>query len=204
MREPDVLLIAMPWQVLYLPSIQLGILQAVLERTGICTAVRSFNLAFMEHCRREMAARPEAEHITLDDYEAVGAERSFQGLGDWIFAVPPFPGAPERNVRYLASLWDKGIKETTIAKSLALRELVPAFLERCADEVLALRPRVVGFTSSFSQNVPSLVLAKILTQRDPSLAIMVGGANCDGPMGAALHRAFPWVDVVVRHDAAYG
>jgi ribosomal peptide maturation radical SAM protein 1 len=199
-KRADVVLIAMPWQVLYLPSIQLGVLQAVLERAGIRTAVRSFNLAFMEHCRREMAARPEAEHITLDDYEAVAAERSFQGLGDWIFAVPPFPDAPERDGRYLSGLREQGFTERTMAKMLALRKLVPAFLARCAEDVLALRPRVVGFTSSFSQNVSSLVLAKILKQRDASLAIMLGGANCDGPMGAALQRAFPWVDVVVRGE----
>jgi ribosomal peptide maturation radical SAM protein 1 len=28
-----------------------------------------------------------------------------------------------------------------------------------------------------------------------------GGGNCDGPMGAALHRVFPWIDVVVRGEA---
>jgi ribosomal peptide maturation radical SAM protein 1 len=49
--------------------------------------------------------------------------------------------------------------------------------------------------------VPSVVLANLLKERDPSMAIMFGGANCDGPMGAALHRAFPWVDVVVRGEA---
>ncbi len=54
---PEVVLVAMPWQVLHLPSIQLGILQAVLERTGIRTEVRSLYLAFMEHCRRATAAR---------------------------------------------------------------------------------------------------------------------------------------------------
>lgn len=59
----------------------------------------------------------------------------------------------------------------------------------------------MGFSSTFSQNVPSLVLAKTLKQRNPSLIVVFGGGNCDGPMGAALHRAFPWVDVVVRGEA---
>ena len=36
---------------------------------------------------------------------------------------------------------------------------------------------------------------------DSAVAVVFGGANCDGPMGAALHRAFPWVDVVVRGEA---
>lgn len=191
----------MPWQALYLPSIQLGTVQAILERTGIRTELRSFYLEFMERCRRETAGRPAAERISLDDYELVANKHSFQGLGDWIFAVPPFPHAPGQDGQYLDLLRGKGVDEGIIAKAVVMRELVPAFLEQCASALLALGPHVVGFTSSFSQNVPSLVLAKLLKERHPSLAIMFGGANCDGPMGAALHRAFPWVDVVVRGEA---
>ena len=82
-----------------------------------------------------------------------------------------------------------------------MRALVPAFLEQTADEIVAAGPRVVGFRTTFSQNVPSLVLARMLKNRYPSLRIVFGGANCDGPMGAALHRVFPWIDVVVRGEA---
>src|SRR3989442_4390068 len=82
-----------------------------------------------------------------------------------------------------------------------MRALVPAFLEACVDDVLSAGPRIVGFASTFSQTVPSLVLAKMLKQADPSLTIVFGGANCDGPMGIGLLRAFPWVDVVVRGEA---
>jgi ribosomal peptide maturation radical SAM protein 1 len=82
-----------------------------------------------------------------------------------------------------------------------MRALVPAFLDRAADDILAADPRVVGFSSTFSQNVPSLALARLLKQRNPSLIVVFGGGNCEGPMGAALHRAFPWVDVVVRGEA---
>jgi ribosomal peptide maturation radical SAM protein 1 len=32
------------------------------------------------------------------------------------------------------------------------------------------------------------------------LHIIFGGSNCDGPMGEALHRSFPWVDTVVRGE----
>jgi len=128
-------------------------------------------------------------------------EKNFPlGLGDWIFAVPPFRDAPDHDIQYLAHLRQQNVPEPEVATALTMRALVPAFLERTADDVLAAGPRVVGFSSTFSQNVPSLVLAKMLKQRNPSLAIVFGGGNCDGPMGAALHRAFPWVDVVVRGE----
>jgi ribosomal peptide maturation radical SAM protein 1 len=201
MRKPSVLLVAMPWHTLGLPSIQLGILLGVLERAGIAAEARSLMLAFMEHCRAETAARPEAERIEPADYEMVGEKHFPLGLGDWIFAVPPFRDAPDHDAQYLPHLRAHDVPEAEVAKALVMRGLVPAFLDRAADEILAADPRVVGFTSTFSQNVPALVLARMLKARHPSLSIVFGGGNCDGPMGAALHAAFPWVDVVVRGEA---
>src|SRR5262249_33917252 len=34
----------------------------------------------------------------------------------------------------------------------------------------------------------------------PDLPVVLGGSNCDGPMGAALQRSFPFVDYVVRRE----
>jgi ribosomal peptide maturation radical SAM protein 1 len=201
MDELGVLLIAMPWQLPQLPSIQLGILQKLLERTGVRTAVSSFHLAFMDHCLRESAGRAPQRKVRLSDYEAVAVDHSPYLLGDWIFTVPPFRDTPHQEADYVTYLRTMGVPQASIRKALAMRALVPAFLQECADKVVAARTQVVGFTTTFNQTVPSLVLAKILKRRDPSLTIVFGGANCDGPMGAALHRAFPWVDVVVRGEA---
>lgn len=195
------MLVAMPWQVLQLPSIQLGLLQPLLEAAGIRTELRSFKLDFMEHCRVATRAHPEARRIGLADYEAVAADHYWVGLGEWIFAVPPFREGPGPHDAYLDYVRRHGVSEGDIEKALAMRALVPTFLETCVDDLIAAGPRIVGFTCTFSQTVPSLVLAKLLKQRDPSLIIVFGGANCDGPMGAALLRAFSWVDVVVRGEA---
>src|SRR5262245_19128893 len=115
MSRPRVVLVAMPWHTLGAPSIQLGILGRVLELAGIGTEVRSLMLAFMEHCRAETATRPEAERITPADYETVGDKRF--GLGDWIFAVPPFRDAPDLDARYLALLRARGVPEADVAKA---------------------------------------------------------------------------------------
>ncbi len=200
-RRPSVLMIAMPWQALNWPSIQLGTLQSLLRRAGIHTEVCSLWLTFMEHCLAATAHRPDDQRIQLRDYEMVSETRFAGGLGDWIFAVPPFREAPVDDEAYLAYVRGHGMSEPEIAKVLIMRSLVPAFLEHCATEILAPAPQVIGFSSTFSQNVPSLALAKLLKQRNPSVEIVFGGANCDGPMGAALHRAFPWIDVVVRGEA---
>src|SRR3954449_11214655 len=70
-------------------------------------------------------------------------------------------------------------------------------------EVLVGEPDVVGFTSTFMQNVASLALARELKRRRPELTVVFGGSNCDGPMGHALHRNHPFVDHVVRGEGEY-
>ena len=201
MNAASVMLVAMPWETLPKPSIQLGILQSVLDHAGIPSEVLSLKLAFMEHCLTATARRPEPERIRPADYQTVSNEYAAVGLGDWIFAVPPFWDAPDLDKQYLAYIRCQGVPEPDITKAVTMRALVPEFLDRCMEEILAAAPRVVGFTSGYSQNISSLVLSKILKRRDPSLKIVFGGSNCDGPMGAALHRAFPWIDVVVRGEA---
>ena len=44
---------------------------------------------------------------------------------------------------------------------------------------LGARKRVVGFSSTFSQNVPSLALARLLKQHDPSPGSS-SGTSCPG------------------------
>lgn len=195
-----VMLICMPWDMLRFPSIQLGILKNVLERAGIPTAVRQYNLALMQHFTE--AGLPAEEKITLKDVIDVTQEFYSVGMGDWIFAVPPFKEPSEADdARYVEYLRAERVKEEKIQLAHRMRRLIPAFLEACVREILAEGPRVVGFTTAFSQNVASLALARLLKERDPTLKIVFGGGNCDGPMGAALHRSFPWVDVVVRGEA---
>jgi len=200
MSDQSVLLINMPWSMPHRPSIQLGILQSVLRRASIAVDVRSFNLTFMDYIASGDADLAAVGHFSFDDYRRVAEEYYELGLGDWIFAVAPFRESGELDERYLEHFRAMGGSEEMVQKAVRLRGLVPAFLEHCANEVEASNPRVVGFTTTFSQNVASLVLAKLLKLRNPSLHIVFGGGNCDGPMGDALHRAFPWVDVVVRGE----
>jgi ribosomal peptide maturation radical SAM protein 1 len=201
MSAAPVLLVSMPWETLLKPSIQLGTLQAVLEQAGIECTPCHFKLTFMEHCMAATADRPEGERLRLADYETVAIRCYHIGLGDWIFAVPPFRDDPNLDAQYVAYAREEGLAEADLAKAIEMRALVPAFLESCARAIFDAAPRVVGFTSVFTQNIPSLALAKLLKARDPSLSIVFGGSNCDGPMGAAIHRSFPWVDVVVRGEA---
>ena len=48
--------------------------------------------------------------------------------------------------------------------------------------------------------MPCFAVAAAIKRLRPDLPIVMGGANCDGPMGAAIHRNFPQIDFVVRGE----
>ena len=183
------LLLSMPWEQLEYPSIQLGILAPVLERAGIPAETRSLNLDFMEHCA--------GDGLTVRDYrDVVNASRDVS-IGDWIFT----PGTGDDD-EYLAFARSAGVPERTIAAALRFRELAPSFVTRTAGAIAADAPAIVGFTTAFNQTIASLALATELRDRlGDEVNIVFGGANCQGPMGPALQRAYPeLIDVVVRGE----
>ncbi len=59
---------------------------------------------------------------------------------------------------------------------------------------------VIGFTSTFDQNVASLSLAKLIKDIYPDVRIVFGGANFDGEMGLEQIQVFPWIDYVVAGE----
>src|SRR5439155_6611144 len=62
------------------------------------------------------------------------------------------------------------------------------------------RPKFVGFTSVFQQHVASLALARRIKRALPDTFVAMGGANCEGVMGAETVRQFPFVDAVVSGE----
>jgi ribosomal peptide maturation radical SAM protein 1 len=141
-----------------------------------------------------------SEALTVADYQHVATKQFVFHLGDWIFKVPPYAEDPSNDEEYLAYIRSQGVSEETITIARRMRALVPEFLDTAADELLEGAPRVVGFSTVFQQNVASLVLAKVLKARNPSLKVVFGGGNCDAEMGRAIHESFPWVDFVVRGE----
>jgi len=142
----------------------------------------------------------EDEPLLIEDYQHVACRDFVVNLGDWIFRVPPFAETSAIDDQYLEYVLSAGISQRAVTKAVQMKQFVPKFLDLALDEVLAANPKIVGFSSVFQQNVASLVLAKMIKTRKPEITVVFGGGNCDGPMGAALHKCFPWVDVVVRGE----
>jgi ribosomal peptide maturation radical SAM protein 1 len=84
---------------------------------------------------------------------------------------------------------------------LRLRHTVlPDWIRQCAVNPVWDGYDIVGFTSTFEQNVASIALARRLKERRPGLITIFGGANLDGQMGAEYLRAFPWIDYAISGE----
>jgi ribosomal peptide maturation radical SAM protein 1 len=81
------------------------------------------------------------------------------------------------------------------------REDVPSFLDESLRLVDWSRYMAVGFTTTFSQSLSSLLLALRIKQNHPHVRTVFGGAGVDSEVGVEFLRAFPWVDYVVHGEA---
>ena len=192
MTRPDrVLLAFMPYGHVRYPALGLSLLKAALVRRGIrCDAVY-FNVRWAE---RHLTGSPEerfAQHFELGNVWELyhPAEACFARLVSpriearcrrLVEDVPPSPIRDQ-----LEWLWDRA----------------PLFLEECLAEVDWGRYAVVGFSSTFNQNLASLALAQALKRRHPHLTIVLGGPNAEGVMGEELCRSYPFLDYAIGGDA---
>jgi ribosomal peptide maturation radical SAM protein 1 len=199
MSTVDISVIAMPWASLETPSIQLGIVTAMLEKRGFRVKAHSL---YLDACELFVQNAVIPLHLGLSHCQYIANRGWRVGLGDWIFATATFTGADsDRDEEYCRYLRDEGVPEEIIRTAFAIRRLVPDFLVHCINEIVKTKPALVGFTTSFSQNAASLALAQQLKHEHPEIVNVFGGANCDGSMGETIHTNFPWVDFVVRGEA---
>ncbi|MEE9305797.1 MAG: RiPP maturation radical SAM protein 1, partial [bacterium] len=182
----------MPFGSIRFPSIQLGLLQAIAKAAGI--RVRGL-YACIDFARR----------IGFRLYDALAQHRGVL-IGEWLFtraAFPQHPLAEEFPHRFRDILRNAVETAGTSEEALiAIRnETAARFISDLSDQILSGDARIIGFSSTFEQNVSSLALARTLKQREPDIVTLFGGANFDGPMGPAYMRAFPWIDIAVVGEA---
>lgn len=192
-RQLRVVLVCMPWLGLHLPSLALSTL-APLGRSQDCVSrldVRYANLEWAEFVHSATGGR-----IGSREYLEI-SESDFSAIGEWIFSGSLYDEADPGRTEYYQSLSAGGRDMTEAAR---MYRLAISFVARLADE-LSSDYDIVGCTSTFVQNVPSLALAQAVKRRAPEVTVVFGGANCDEEQGAAMHRNFPFIDYVVRGEA---
>ncbi len=184
---PQVALVTMPFGYSKFPSIQLGTLSRVLKNQGIGSRSYHFNLLF-------------AQRIGLPLYEVLCEKRGM--IGEWLFSSILFRDNP-KHAQYpdvFKPVFESTAREagcsTGYLEEIA-HTIAPQFLTELLTSYDWEQFKVVGFTSTFDQNVASLTLAKLIKELYPAVRVVFGGANFDGEMGMEHFRAFPWIDHVV-------
>ncbi|WP_026328877.1 cobalamin-dependent protein, partial [Streptomyces sulphureus] len=187
-----VMLVSMPWNNVRRPSIQVGTLRAVAEEEGWQVTPEYAYLAFYGLAKR-MLGYGDAEWS--DAYDLISEGLYHFSVGDWIFACRGTEAA--RRDEYVEELRSRKIDEPTIGLIDSLREVAERHVEETAAALLASDPDVIGFTSTFSQNGPTLAVAERLRASGYPGVIVMGGSNCEGSMGRALLENYPAVEAVV-------
>ena len=193
----DVCLVTMPYLHLMRPSIALGILKAVLTRSGISCSVEYANLRF-------------AAAIGLERNSMTMQFRTDSLLGEWTFSEAAFRDGRHSIAEILgrahlhqpSNIPSCSLDETEYTATLQwLRNFAPEFIESTAQRILARRPKIVGCTSTFEQHCPSLALLRRIKELDSSVTTLLGGANCEGEMGWVTLKNSDWLDFVVSGEA---
>ena len=195
----DVVLVSMPFGPLFWPSLGLSLLKPPLVERGISVAIKYFTIPFAERIGESL-------YSTIAMSNRIGMREQ---AGEWIFSHALAEQTTEQVEGYVEEILRRrdgylakraAASPSLIAGILRARTRVDPFLSRCADEIVAERPSIVGFTSIFQQQVASLALARRIKDRLPDVLIVFGGANCEGVMGAETLRQFPWVDAAVSGE----
>ena len=185
-----VLLVSMPFGAMERPALGLSLLKARLEAAHVDGDVRYLTFAF-------------AEYIGHDTYQWMTYHLPYTAFaGDWTFTAALYGEHPDLDRAYqqniLRDTWR--LPRQDIDRILHVRSFVPALPRLLPGRRPVARYAVVGFTSTFEQNIASLALARRL-KAAIRLAIAFGGANWEAVMGRELHRAFPFVDYVCSGEA---
>jgi ribosomal peptide maturation radical SAM protein 1 len=187
-----VLLVQMPFFRLESPCLGLELLAAALRRAGIDADVAYLNLEF-------------GRRIGKDAYGWVSSRSPrYLLLGDLVFAQALHGqavgvGHLRELVTGLGRRKEAGIPEWLVDR---FPDLAQAALDSLAEARAAIewsRYALVGIGTLFNV-VPALALARAIHSTPDAPRIVLGGSNCEGEMGEALHRAFPFVDYVCRGE----
>lgn len=191
----DIVLVSMPWAPCTEPTLGLAILKSCLSQKG-------FNAKVFH------AAPKLLKWITIETYEFLA---DCWGIDEFLFTAALDPlcdekqlsGLIERSSHYAEGQRFRKAKTTEDYCKLFLKvrhEIIPLFLEECAEEILAYSPKLIGFTCMFDQTISSIVLSKILKERLEDCKIILGGYALEGCAGSTVSASFPWIDSIVQGD----
>jgi ribosomal peptide maturation radical SAM protein 1 len=191
-RADGILLVSMPFAGLERPAIGISLLKAGLAERGIGVDIKYLNW--------ELAGQLGfGTYRFITDWKVVPHQAL---VGEWLFTEALHGRDADLDAQFMYSLrecW--GMRPEDITRVFEIRGVCTDFVDWCVKEIPWHRYRIVGFTSTFEQNVASLAVSRQVKELYPDIVIVMGGANWEGDMGQELHQQFDFVDVVCSGEA---
>lgn len=208
-------LVNMPLAPLSLPSLALTQLKSKVDSEfagkDVHTEIHYFNLDFCQ-----FFGIKNYQFLTANDYSAG------KNFGEWYFRQEAFPELPDNKAAYFERYeldmenWFKvseaknGFKRNQFIHRKMLqvvdalstkRHELGAFLDKLILDNGLHKADIIGLTSMFQQNLPCFALARRIKLFNPAAKIIMGGANCESPMGEKIVQYVSAVDYVFSGSA---
>lgn len=193
-----IILLHLPFGPVQWPSIGLSLLAASMQEIDVECEVRYFALDY-------------AKKIGVPLYQKFAENEPCSQLllGEWVFSGALHPTSSQQRKDFLShaetlresigpqvTAWD----EDLVATAAVLHDEADEFIESCFAQVNWADYDLVGFSSTFQQNLASLALAKRIKADHPDLQIAFGGSNWEGPMGVELLSKYEFVDWTISGE----
>src|SRR6185312_9496051 len=141
------------------PNLGVGLLTAILERSGISCDVVYANIAF-------------AARLGCDHNELIAEKIDTRPLlAEWMFSNVLYPARDAASDASYLSYARKHIDDRVITVATESLAWLADFVENMVTAILAKNPAIVGISSSFQQNTAALSLAQALKLRRPDIVI---------------------------------
>ncbi|MFC1524103.1 RiPP maturation radical SAM C-methyltransferase [Thermodesulfobacteriota bacterium] len=178
-----VALIAMPWNLHYRPSIQLGVLKAYLEQNGF--SVETF------HPYLEVAA-------LLGTQQYMEIARNIWAA-ESLYAPIVFPDQYEKAERLFSR--ELPVRRGKSGMSFQeLHDILDKHLRKWVEGIDWGRYQLAGVSICFSQFFSSLAVTSLLKQKYLDLAVAAGGSTCVPEVAESLICEFPQLDYVISGE----
>lgn len=197
MSKGSISIISLPWGMIQEPALGPSILVSSLRSRGYDARVHYFQHRLLKHLSYESYTRL-ADVFALNDFVFAGAIN------------PEFDEIQSSTLDTIADqLWrfnPKWYNDPRFTAASSIRdyvlkirnEIIPGYLEECADAVLQENPGLVAFSCLYDQTISSLALARLIRKRRPDIRIIMGGYAVRGPVARHIADTFDWIDSVVE------
>lgn len=188
-------LINMPFAAVYLPSLALTQLKSVMGSAfgdRVSVEIHYLNQDF-------------PRYLGSDLYSYVSSSMDAQntGFGDWFFRQSAFPHLPDNTEAYYRRYFPYRNAQIEMLKRLVTekRRGLDHFLDELIAKYQLEQADLVGFTSMFNQNIACFALARKLKEHRAGIVTVMGGANCETPMGQEIAKHVEQIDYVFSGPA---